>query len=892
MNAVAPTFRQIRAQVKAIKDKAPEEKVIGIHSLGRWTGEREFREGDDIIVIEQCDSPLALRVALRQASPVNATKVLITGLDDRDISEDIRIRLAKWQLFPVKSWQILQTLFQAHAVDPRVSKQSWMTDTLLELASAADCPAAPGGFLDLETAWSFLLSRGLGLGVARPDLPSILKWSLDEENVQRFKGLSEEFRNACVEWLSATSGPAAGPVLRSIHVNTRPDALPIGLAAQVVFHPQASGKMDKAVVRLEERLLGGEPADESLCRHWGVAAREVVRLQITDSKQQENILKRADAILKELEADAFAYLSDVSLVGFDQRLEEFGRTLKHIVEGDASLTLDGSRRSVLEHDQAQAKRESRRIERVEMAVRLVRWLKEREALPVQRPGSFAESVRAYLDDGSFVDLARLTLRNGDAVGILSDAYLALFKKCQVIQEEQAERFATLLQDWTCAGSKGTAPIPVEQILSRLVAPLAEKRSVLLIVMDGMSVPVFNRLIEDITQRDWSLLTKSDEDDPFVGIATIPSVTEFSRTSLLCGKLTSGSSSTEQAGFAVHAKLAATCKPGKPPKLFHKTDLHGVGDGGLLPEIRSAISSKDQRVVGVVINAIDDHLLKGDQLDLRWSRDEIRALPTLLHESKLANRIVVMVSDHGHILEFSTRFAAAEGGDRWCATKASPDEGELRINGSRVLSDTHELVAPWSENVRYAIKKNGYHGGLNPQEMVIPIAVLASGEDLPNGWVDKPFMPPHWWSDEAQFKPVTETRPGIDTKPVKKAPETLFDWREDEEPKRAEKAPTPQWIAELTSSPVYLEQKKLAGRSFPKSEEVFVTVLYALAANGGKMTSVALARSIGYPPLRLGGLLAICQRVLNLDGYEVLGRDEDSDTVSLSMELLRKQFELP
>ena len=58
----------------------------------------------------------------------------------------------------------------------------------------------------------------------------------------------------------------------------------------------------------------------------------------------------------------------------------------------------------------------------------------------------------------------------------------------------------------------------------------------------------------------------------------------------------------------------------------------------------------KRVVGVVINAVDAHLLKGEQLDLRWTRDEIKVLPSLLYEARSARRVVVLLSDHGHLLE--------------------------------------------------------------------------------------------------------------------------------------------------------------------------------------------------------------------------------------------------
>ena len=66
MATTAPTFSQIRAQVAAIRRKLPEARVIGIRAPGRWTGERIKRHGEETYLIEQCDSPLALRIALER----------------------------------------------------------------------------------------------------------------------------------------------------------------------------------------------------------------------------------------------------------------------------------------------------------------------------------------------------------------------------------------------------------------------------------------------------------------------------------------------------------------------------------------------------------------------------------------------------------------------------------------------------------------------------------------------------------------------------------------------------------------------------------------------------------------------------------------------------------
>jgi hypothetical protein len=53
----------------------------------------------------------------------------------------------------------------------------------------------------------------------------------------------------------------------------------------------------------------------------------------------------------------------------------------------------------------------------------------------------------------------------------------------------------------------------------------------------------------------------------------------------------------------------------------------------------------------------------------------------------------------------------------------------------------------------------------------------------------------------------------------------------------------------------------------------------------------LAHRAACPLARLDGLVAKLQRVLNVDGYEVLRLDRRSDLVELNVDLLRRQFEL-
>jgi hypothetical protein len=52
----------------------------------------------------------------------------------------------------------------------------------------------------------------------------------------------------------------------------------------------------------------------------------------------------------------------------------------------------------------------------------------------------------------------------------------------------------------------------------------------------------------------------------------------------------------------------------------------------------------------------------------------------------------------------------------------------------------------------------------------------------------------------------------------------------------------------------------------------------------------LAQRLAVPPIRVDGLLASLQRILNIDGYPVLTIDS-SQTVRLNLMLLKEQFAL-
>jgi hypothetical protein len=103
-------------------------------------------------------------------------------------------------------------------------------------------------------------------------------------------------------------------------------------------------------------------------------------------------------------------------------------------------------------------------------------------------------------------------------------------------------------------------------------------------------------------------------------------------------------------------------------------------------------------------------------------------------------------------------------------------------------------------------------------------------------------------------------------------------------------PPADWISRLLASTVFAAQRQMAGRRAPDNPVVEV-VLRALEAYHGRMSCRALAQVLGLPDFRLRWLLAGLQRLLNVDGYQIVVVDEASDTIEINRSLLDTQFQL-
>jgi hypothetical protein len=313
-------------------------------------------------------------------------------------------------------------------------------------------------------------------------------------------------------------------------------------------------------------------------------------------------------------------------------------------------------------------------------------------------------------------------------------------------------------------------------------------------------------------------------------------------------------------------------------------------------VRTALADKRCRVVGVVVNAIDDHLDSGDQVVFTWGMDRIKPLRELLKLAADAGRLVLMTSDHGHVLDFGTRqlyTTGGDAGDRYRMNTESIKDGEIIFEGVRVEKATgqRKVTLAWSSDVRYAAQKRGYHGGANPQEMVIPFAILRGPNSMPSsGWEEVPPYEPEWWRTvgwEAAAIKVT----GAEGKRTRKRDVDAVKEPDLFEHAKAKKDKASQtWIDALLESKIYLEQLKLAVRGGPQ-REVITTLITTIDARGGSIMKPSLAQALGVPLFRVDGLVQNISRILNVDGYEVLSFDRSTETITLNTKLLKTQFEI-
>ena len=871
------TPEHLTRQVERLCDRWPDTRVVGVHAA-RWQGGDSITVVGETFPIHWCVSALALSERLA-ALGEDDRLIVLTPLVDKHLSLDVLARLARGRLFHPERWQMVRDAYGVAAVDPRLPMQPWMADALLSARPRQR--RSPASVLDAHTAWTHVLNHHLGLPDGNPDSGAVIRWSTEPGAAERFAALPGPLAEAVAQWLGETAGGLGTLLAGGIVAGHAGVLLPIGLVCDVLFSDESDAqnpRLVQAAARLEP-LIGGASVEPARGREWAAAGRRVFRALPRDRRGEW--LGRAEGMLSSLKAEAFAERSSVLPSGFQSRLDRFAAAATvSINTPDALESAESAFHRIREH--AACDNQAERLCHLEMALRLVRSL--------HRSGGMASTLAGLIahhaSEGAFEDWARRRLLGGDEHPEVAALFGAIHGGVRARREARNRAFAEGVRKWL-AGTGGQGIVPIEQCLARTVAPLGRSRPVLVLVLDGMDAGVLEEIGESLRERGWR---RQRGPAPEAVLAVLPTVTESSRMALLTGGVKRGNAAAEKAGFAKHPDLLGTSRLGRPPLLFHKAELTDGAAEGLAAAVREALGDERQRIVGIVLNAVDDHLAKSEQMQLAWRVDSVRLLPAILNEAHAAGRAVILTSDHGHVLEADGVKLPGDGEGRWRRATAPATKLEIEIGGARVQAATslERIVLPWSETVRYGSKRNGYHGGVSLQEAVVPVGVYVGPGEVLDGWEPHPVSYPPWWFAE-EPRPERLHLPAPESRRVESS--VSADPQRDlfTEAARTRTAADSRWHP-FFKSDVYAAQRQLAGPGVP-DDEIVRTALDALCEAWGRLPLSALAKRLGMPASRVRSMVAGLQRLLNVDRYPVLRFSDDTEHVDLDGGLFVKLFNL-
>ena len=837
--------------------------------------------------------------------------VILTSVPEDALGTGLLSRIARRAVWRLEPWSLIADSFGAQRLDPRLEDLRWAGPALLEATPPKGWPPLAGTVLQRDVALRHLAAERLGLsrlGISPDDVDAsgLLRWSALPGAQQGLSDLRESERHGLLAWFGEVFGPTGEMVRRLDSAGHVADALPLGLLCAALWAAGAPGD-GRAQGRIEQ-YAGGADLDSGAMRAYGTAAIDTfVDLQNGGDRRAagsagstpQSILDRAEDLLTMFSARAAAARSTVLPTGFDSRLDLAASALRDALGLAASRHPDAFAAAIRTADlaaedlagHALARAYHHRVERVDMAVRLLRWLGTVD----ETIGSVEDGITGQITQWSWVDAALHHVWTGeDAHAGLARAYRELHDRVRERRQAVDAAFAVRLASWA---AKPGPEWTVDAVLAKVVEPVVRegKRGVLLVVLDGMTAAVANEVTTELTTTGWQEYdpagTRSANRDPRRRgvVSGLPSVTAVSRTSLLTGSLRRGNQDDERSSFEKHRLWQ-----GRKARLFHKNTLYGAAGDVLNPDLLAALS-EPETIVGVVINTVDDALDHGrESADAGWQLAQLGPLRTLLDHASYQGRAVILTSDHGHVLERdgTLRQAGAAASARHRIDDAAPGNGEVVLTGSRVLDGDGRVVALWDERQRYLPRRAGYHGGASLAEVTVPIiALLPLGAAAPASW--RPLGPqqPFWWNapaapteQPAVLAPAPERPRKQARRPVAEQNSALFDLS----PAAPEVVAAPVTLVEsVLASEMFQAQHALTPRKLPIAK--IRGAISALVDANGTLPAVLVAQGAGETPTRAGGFLTTLQRIFNVDNFAVLSVIDDGRTARLDIPLLKQQF---
>jgi len=334
-------------------------------------------------------------------------------------------------------------------------------------------------------------------------------------------------------------------------------------------------------------------------------------------------------------------------------------------------------------------------------------------------------TRWYSKNGAYADLIWMRLKKQiPKVPWLADDITQAIERYQESRSKLNRLFARELVENYKVWVNGKDVPTVANILTKFVKPTLQENRALLLIVDGLNYPVWRNIASDIVKSRLSL-----SEVPVISL--LPTVTGVGRKAIFAG--TSPKmfypylEDEEESQSGEEVSLKENLKNAKIV-LFRKRHLNEQ-----FASVNSSIADTDVDLVCVVINEIDD-ALRAQSGDLTKNLDDLAYLSSLLQIGIDAGRVLIVTSDHGFTPDGGERVKledvkVKEDFDRF-AILTEEVEAEGVIVAKDLLYDFEGKVALLTDfGARLKIPHNGYHGGASLEEVIVPCAVITSGETV-------------------------------------------------------------------------------------------------------------------------------------------------------------------
>ncbi len=758
--------------------------------------------------------------------------------------------------------------------------------------------------IDVAGAWRLYLGARVGLPIfTRPDGPSLLLWLLGAKGGAEFRRevrgrkqlpeeldrfLAREFGSlARTAWVAFEAERGRAFVVAGIVVQ----ALLAAIKETPTLTPEERGAADLRI----RQLQGEHSVPDDLLGTWAAESVDAIRdldargrrSESFDSRQLGTVdvatlLREADQRTDHL-SDRLVARSDLLPRARVARLAALSRHASEVASAKATtadalettrVLLADLKRHILVHESEPTFRAAQSLARLTSYLVCERrgtlrdspgadaTLKQWAAFQVQHGGALDRAVRELIAQ----HVPELASGAADVRRVVRD-----------VRARANKAFAVRLQAFHLAGAPTEHDLGLlVDVGARSIAPFLDadpENRLCVLLLDGLSWGVAHELFESLGAVGWGPTQGNERSGeptwPMPVLAALPSITAVSRSAFFAGHTPSPGtpephSDQDPNRWANHAALSRF-----KPELFLKK---AIGTGSDLPTaVVDTIRDRSKRLVGVVVNAVDDWLSGPQQIAHGFGIEVVKPLRALLALCADVGRTILIASDHGHTVNEDLTLPEESLHSRWRlpSAKEPASDGELLFAGPKVWCPpgSSGVLLPFVSGATYTHKKVGHHGGATLEEVVAPVVFFDQ-----NG---ARFPKPHWWTLEA----------GVSAPRSEGAAATVTT---GDHPLFAAPVAVGGLSARLNATELWAERRKLLPARF--AEQRLYALLDAMERRA-RISGVEFTEITGEPERRMGGFATQAGFALNVDGAEVLVHDREQRRLVLDLELLMQIFEV-